>query len=168
MHNTVPHNVYHKIFGHGKVVKTLNNKIYVSFNGQQRMFLYPDAFEKGFLKEDDISGSEKDKRKQALYRHKKHEDIIEQSRDVRIEGKVREIILDVNDHISYRYIYEAINAVVGTQYTAWMRACWPSTYPQYPFRMWFPKLKEIRDGIEVPAAYDCLNTLSEDWNEFFF
>ena len=168
MLNTVPLNVYHKIFGHGKVVKTLKDKIYVSFNGQQKMFIYPDAFEKGFLKEDDASNLEKDKRKKAVNSHKKQGFPYERSADVSNEAEAREIILDASDRMGYRYIYEAINAVVGTHYTAWMRACWPSTYPQYPFRMWFPKLKEIRDGIEVPAAYDCLNTLSEDWNEFVF
>lgn len=168
MQNTIPINVYHKIFGHGKVVKAINNKLYVSFNGQQKMFLYPDAFEKGFLKVEDVSSSEKDKRRRDLGKQKKHEKSHVKSEDVRIDGAVREIILDANDRIGYRYIYEAINAVIGTHYTAWMRACWPSTNPQYPFRMWFPKLKEMRNGVDVPAAFDCLNTLSEDWNEFIF
>ena len=85
-----------------------------------------------------------------------------------IERNRKYMKLQHRDMFEYRYIYEAINAVIGTHYTAWMRACWPSTNPQYPFRMWFPKLKEMRNGVDVPAAFDCLNTLSEDWNEFIF
>lgn len=83
------------------------------------------------------------------------------------EGE-REIVLDVADHISYSTIYEAINGTVGTEYTGWMRACWPNYYPVDSFRIWFPKLKEIKKGVEIPASFDCLNTISNDWNEFVF
>lgn len=77
-------------------------------------------------------------------------------------------MLDVADHISYSTIYEAINGTVGTEYTGWMRACWPNYYPVDSFRIWFPKLKEIKKGVEIPASFDCLNTISNDWNEFVF
>lgn len=42
--------VKHKAFGKGKVVKINANRITVSFNGEEKLFYYPDAFEKGFLK----------------------------------------------------------------------------------------------------------------------
>lgn len=42
--------VYHKDYGNGRVVKRTTEKIYVDFNGKQRIFLYPEAFEKEYLK----------------------------------------------------------------------------------------------------------------------
>ena len=80
------------------------------------------------------------------------------------------IILDVNDDIRFHSIYKAINAVAGTDYKGWMKACWPSTYgsDSSNFRIWFPKLAERKDGKEVAASFDCLNTLSEDWNEIIY
>lgn len=151
--------VLHKLYGKGIVKKIIDNKLYVSFDGQQRIFLYPDAFEKGYLyfpaatnkaKEDDHNNGKGNL-----------------PADKVITG-VREIILDAADKISYERIYEAINATVGTNYTGWMKACWPSNNPSQPFRIWFNKLAETQNGKLVPAAYDCLNTISDDWNEFIF
>ena len=79
-----------------------------------------------------------------------------------------EVILDVNQYVEYKTIYEAINATVGTNYKGWMKACWPSVFPEGAFRMWFPKLKEIKNGRPAPASFDCLNTISDDWNEVIF
>ena len=58
------------------------------------------------------------------------------------------VILDVNDNISFRTIYGALNAVVGTEYKGWMKACWPSSEgADYTnFRIWFPKLAEKQNG----------------------
>lgn len=45
--------VHHKSFGDGKVVKiTTDHKIYVKFASGQKMFVFPDAFVKGFLSVD--------------------------------------------------------------------------------------------------------------------
>ena len=41
--------VYHNLYGEGEVVKLTDENVYVSFGGKQRIFPYPDAFEKGFL-----------------------------------------------------------------------------------------------------------------------
>ena len=83
------------------------------------------------------------------------------------DGK-REVILDASDIISYKTIYEALNATVGTDYTGWMKATWPSVYTSLPFRIWFPKLAETKNGKLVSAAFDCVNTISDDWNEVIF
>ena len=80
----------------------------------------------------------------------------------------REVILAAEDNISYTTIYEAINATVGTNYTGWMKATWPSVYTSLPFRIWFPKLAEIKNGELIPAAKDCVNTISDDWNEVIY
>lgn len=42
--------VYHKDYGKGRVVKLTTEKVYVDFNGKQRIFPYPEAFEKEYLK----------------------------------------------------------------------------------------------------------------------
>lgn len=42
--------VYHKGYGKGIVVKLETDKVYVDFNGKQRIFSYPEAFEKEYLK----------------------------------------------------------------------------------------------------------------------
>lgn len=42
--------VEHKAYGKGKVVKINADRIFVSFNGIEKVFYYPDAFEKGFLR----------------------------------------------------------------------------------------------------------------------
>ena len=42
--------VYHKGYGKGTVVKLETDKVYVDFNGKQRIFSYPEAFEKEYLK----------------------------------------------------------------------------------------------------------------------
>ena len=80
----------------------------------------------------------------------------------------REIILDASDRVSYKKIYEALNATVGTSYTGWMKATWPNVYTSHPFRIWFPKLAETKNGQLVSAAFDCVNTISDDWNEVIF
>ena len=41
--------VFHNLYGEGIVKKIIDNKLYVSFDGKQRIFIYPDAFEKGYL-----------------------------------------------------------------------------------------------------------------------
>ena len=41
--------VFHNRFGTGTVTKIADGKIYVLFGRQQRIFQYPDAFEKGWL-----------------------------------------------------------------------------------------------------------------------
>lgn len=42
--------VEHKAYGKGKVIKINDNRIYISFSGQEKMFYFPDAFEKGYLR----------------------------------------------------------------------------------------------------------------------
>ena len=42
--------IKHNAYGKGKVLKIKDNRIFVSFNGSEKMFYFPDAFEKGFLK----------------------------------------------------------------------------------------------------------------------
>ena len=42
--------VYHKDYGEGSIVKLTIEKIYVDFNGKQRIFPYPEAFEREYLK----------------------------------------------------------------------------------------------------------------------
>lgn len=130
--------VYHNRYGKGEVTKITKGKIYVAFGDKQRIFPYPEAFEKEFLS------------------------------SIASSSDTREIILDVADNISYEKIYEAINETVGTTYTGWMKATWPNSNPDLPFRIWFPKLAETKKGQLVSAAFDCVNTISEDWNEVVF
>ena len=42
--------IKHNAYGKGKVLKIKDNRIFVSFNGSEKMFYFPDTFEKGFLK----------------------------------------------------------------------------------------------------------------------
>ena len=55
IHTTVRHNLY----GKGEVTKITEDKIYVSFGKNQRIFPYPDAFEKEFLLIENAPGSAK-------------------------------------------------------------------------------------------------------------
>ena len=80
----------------------------------------------------------------------------------------REIVLDAAANICYTKIYDAINATVGTNYTGWMKATWPGRNSEMSFWIWFPKLAETKDGELVSAAFDCVNTISDDWNELIF
>lgn len=75
----------------------------------------------------------------------------------------REFILEAGK--SYRKIYEAINDVAGTNYKGWMKAIWQSSDK---FNIWFTKLAKINNGKAESAAFNCVNILSEDWNEFQF
>ena len=130
--------VHHSHYGKGEVTKVTENKIYVAFGDKQRIFSYPEAFDKGYLSAEVVSDG------------------------------TREVILDAAENISYEKIYEALNATVGTSYTGWMKATWPSVYTSLPFRIWFPKLAETKNGQLVSAAFDCVNTISDDWNEVIF
>ena len=80
----------------------------------------------------------------------------------------REIVLDAAGNITHTKIYEALNKTVGTSYTGWMKATWPSWNSEMSFWIWFPKLAETKNGELVSAAFDCVNTISEDWNELIF
>lgn len=53
-------------------------------------------------------------------------------------------VLDASCNIEFTSIYEAINACVGTDYTGWMKACYPSVSGNGNFRMWFPKLAKVK------------------------
>ena len=77
-------------------------------------------------------------------------------------------ILDASENVGFQKIHEAINTCIGTDYTAWMKATWPNVNGNGKFRIWFPKLAEVKKGEVVSAAFDCLNTLSEDWNEIIY
>ena len=77
-------------------------------------------------------------------------------------------ILDAKEVYEFPTIFEAINDSIGTEYSGWMKACWPNVKGNGNFRMWIPKLAKKRDGELVPAAFDCVNTISDDWNEFVF
>ncbi len=77
-------------------------------------------------------------------------------------------ILDASKKMRFHAIYEAINDCMGTDYTGWMKACWPNVKGNGKFRLWFPKLAEQKDGVLTSAAFDCVNTISDDWNELIF
>ena len=77
-------------------------------------------------------------------------------------------ILDASEKIKFHTIYDAINDVIGTDYTGWMKATWPNTDGNGKFRLWFPKLADTRNGELFSAAFDCVNTISDDWNEVIF
>ena len=77
-------------------------------------------------------------------------------------------ILDANQKVRFHSIYEAINECMGTDYTGWMKACWPNVKGNGKFRLWFPKLARKKNGRNEAEAFDCVNTISEDWNEFTF
>lgn len=70
--------------------------------------------------------------------------------------------------LRYTKIYDAINAAVGSAYTGWMKATWPVDKTKLPFWIWFPKLAESKGGKMVSAANDCVNTISDDWNELVY
>ncbi len=120
------------------MTKITKEKVYVAFGNKQLIFSYPKAFDKEYLS------------------------IVASSTDT------REIILDAANNIMYEKIYEAINATVGTNYTGWMKAGWPDGKNDLPFWIWFPKLAETKNGQLVSAAFDCVNTISDDWNEVVF
>ena len=50
MSTVIPEKVYHKEYGYGEVVRVVSSKIYVLFGSVQRIFDYPDAFDKGYLR----------------------------------------------------------------------------------------------------------------------
>ena len=77
-------------------------------------------------------------------------------------------VLDANQNMSFHSIYEAINECMGTNYTGWMKACWPNVSGNGKFRLWFPKLARIKNGQNMAESFDCVNTISEDWNELVF
>ena len=152
---SVPTKVHHKEYGDGEIKKITDAKVYVLFNGKQRIFDYPEAFDKGYLTP--IEGE--------VQVEIRIEDGLKKPEEQR---GVREVVLDTKDHLAYTKIYDAINATVGTNYTGWMKACWPTSWPDQSFRIWFPKLAEKRNGEWVPAAFDCVNIISEDWNELIY
>ena len=41
--------IHHKAYGEGVVTKIADGKIYVKFGNGQRIFQFPDSFEKGYL-----------------------------------------------------------------------------------------------------------------------
>lgn len=79
-------------------------------------------------------------------------------------------IIDVNQKLAFNSIFEAINEIIGTDYKGWQQGCWPSSKgsTETNFRIWFPKLAKKRGGELFPASNDCLNVLSDDWNEMVY
>lgn len=180
MNQQIPAAVLHKVFGKGRVVKVEGNKMYISFGGTKRLFMYPDAFEKGFLQvapdtdtyRQSSSSASRSSRNKATAITQIIPDAYSSSIEVTYNDQgIREAVLDADKHIAFHTIYEAINAMTGTNYTGWMKACWPNYRPDQRvqgFRIWFTKLKEIKDGKYVAAAFDCMNSLSDNWNEHVY
>lgn len=75
-------------------------------------------------------------------------------------------VLDAKDNIPFRTIYQLLNECFGTHYTAWMRCGWAPKSKH--FSIWVPKLAETKNGKLVPAAFGCINTISDDWNTVVF
>ncbi|MDO5028129.1 MAG: hypothetical protein Q4E36_02580 [Bacillota bacterium] len=51
LQNLCPEKIlYHQKFGKGQMTKVQDGIIYVDFNGQEKMFSYPQVFFEGFLK----------------------------------------------------------------------------------------------------------------------
>ncbi|MCR5383139.1 MAG: hypothetical protein K6E72_00640 [Saccharofermentans sp.] len=80
----------------------------------------------------------------------------------------RSIILDACDNKMFHTIYEAINYCVGTSYTGWMKACWPTYLPQDGFRIWFVKLAIKKNGEFIPGVNGCINKLIDNGDCFIF
>ena len=160
-------NVRHNRYGKGEVIRVTDDKIYVLFGKNQRIFSYPEAFEKGYLMADVDSVSIENTNANSQNSISDSESKMDSSAAVEVKSK-REITIDAAEDIHYTKIFEAINATVGTDYTGWMQASWPSGNKKLPFRLWFPKLAETKRGELVSAAFDCVNTISEDWNELIF
>ena len=77
-------------------------------------------------------------------------------------------VLDASLNMTFHTIVGAINDVIGTDYEGWQRATWPNNNGNGRFRLWFPKLAETKNGQLVSASFDCVNTISSDWNELIF
>ena len=80
----------------------------------------------------------------------------------------RSVILDIKENKKFHTIYEAINYCAGTNYTGWMKACWPTYLPQDGFRIWFVKLAVKKNDEYVPGVNGCINKLIEDGKTFVF
>lgn len=148
--------VRHNLYGDGEVTKITEDKIYVVFGKKRRIFDYPDALDHDYL----IAIDPADKQEEKV----ETETISTASQST----GVRERILDVADDIRFTKIYEAINDAAGTEYTGWMKASWPRWQPDQAFDLWFVKLAKKIDGELIPSASQCINTLTDDWNEFIF
>lgn len=130
--------VFHNQYGEGEITGITENWVFVAFGEKKRSFKYPEAFDKGYL---------------SFAIHRENE---------------RVVILDASKNISYEKIFEAINSVVGTDYTGWMRATWPQEKNTLNFRLWFPQMAKIKNGQFVSASFGCINTNSDDWSEIIF
>ena len=76
----------------------------------------------------------------------------------------REVVLDANHPVSYKTIYETINAWAGTSYKGYQRGYWDTSEK---FWFWFPKLAVFNNGTFKPAYKDdFINTLSKDGCEW--
>ena len=85
-----------------------------------------------------------------------------------IDNYTQEIYLDASDKKEYSTIIEVLNQCFGNNYKGYMKAEWINKDAYTDFSVWFPQLA-IHDGENyVPASHDCVNTISDDWEEFIF
>lgn len=85
-----------------------------------------------------------------------------------IENYTQEIYLDAEKNEKYDYIYEVLNKCFGNNYSGYMKAVWQNNLAKKDFRVWFPKLAKVKDGINLPASFGCINTISDDGSEIIF
>ena len=72
-------------------------------------------------------------------------------------------ILDAKDRIPFYRVADVLNTCFGTDYKAWMKGEWQVSNLYW---CWFPKLvKTLKDE---PAAFGCVNVISEDWNTLIY
>lgn len=85
-----------------------------------------------------------------------------------IDNYSQAIYIDASKLEKHYSIYKTLNKYFGTNYGEYQRAVWPSENGNGQFRVWFPKLDNSINGKVLATSDDCVNTLSNAWEEIIF
>lgn len=132
-----PEKVYHKEYGYGEVVRSEPCKIYVSFGGIQRIFDYPEAFDKGYLRttreiessiESPVDENAKSTLKDNKSMKKKPADINETAETIYSLANEYGVLDDKNTKTDHKRFYLGKEGREKSQFLLCARAGWLCVY----------------------------------------
>lgn len=147
-----------KATGKKAIIKAVSgNKLSVSFDGLATVTVPMDLFYIDSKLKEEI---EKETKKVVIQESRSYAKRKESQRNTAY-SEIDEI--DAKDKLEFYRINEVLNTCFGTDYDAWMKATWKLNDK---YSCWFPKLTyTLKDE---PAAFGCVNAISEDWNTLIY
>lgn len=173
MGNYIGETIIHKSFGKGTITNIDNDKVTLNFNGTEKLFQYPDVFEK-FAKFDDedkqadvvnlVEEKKKQKQEEAERKAREREERENQAKQAKNDKRNTRVV-SYKDILNKGDIFathkDALNECFGFQYEHFQPAF---KVVDDKFAVWFPSIARKVQGeyVSTETSNGWINVLSEN------